>query len=600
MMSKENILNQGSSHSSGHGFFRKEESANVIQLRKVVADKDRQLAFLERKLVLAQAEVKTLQENEQKIKLAEKSAKIQLSAKQTAVRRQSIALMQASATISRLNSRDKDRERRMHLRRDELERELEAAEDLADAIREDSEKRTRDQLAAHDEEVKQLRISMDELSGDLYSREAKHAVELEELQISKKSLQESVHSLEELLRVSVENEQRLSLELDECLELNSSLTKDLCSLRVRQVESPARDLRSKSDHATQTEAVETETTIDPTPSALGNVDELSALVARLEAECGSANAQLWRLQDQLDLERDGWAQREAQLQSALSGVSGAKLRLEAELQGSRRSEEALESALAAALTEQELRDVHKLSSQPTLASRLEIDDDEVIAKLRQKDEEIAQLRMRLEDSTFKRTTTPAIDSDLSTGPQPRVDGMTSRSSAYKDGEDSDLAKSNPPNIEIQRLVIQLAMIHEAFEATRGVQVQDAGSDCKTIKDLQQLLQRSDAELIRRASKNASLQFEVNRLTELLTESDDNSLRSETARLKLDLSQLTSKYEKVHKLNYELMAKLSSYHEITEVLHKEQREAYAAIKPEYDPDIGKSNLSFGDSRLNGRD
>ena len=130
------------------------------------------------------------------------------------------------------------------------------------------------------------------------------------------------------------------------------------------------------------------------------------------------------------------------------------------------------------------------------------------------------------------------------------------------------------------------------EPPKAVQPQDAVSQCKTIKDLQQLLQRSDAELIRRASKNASLQFEVNSLTEQLSETDERS-KANVAQLRDDLLQLTSKYEKVHKLNYELMSKLSSYHEITEVLHQEHREAYAALIPGSNVIHGRRKLSFGD-------
>lgn len=110
-----------------------QDTVTANQLKKIIQEKDKHLTYLERKLVLAEAEIKGLQDIELKSRYAEKTAKILLSAKETASRRQSIQLQQASDTINKLTARDERILRIRNLRRDELERELEAAEELIDA-----------------------------------------------------------------------------------------------------------------------------------------------------------------------------------------------------------------------------------------------------------------------------------------------------------------------------------------------------------------------------------------------------------------------------------------------------------------------------------
>lgn len=76
--------------------------------------------------------------------------------------------------------------------------------------------------------------------------------------------------------------------------------------------------------------------------------------------------------------------------------------------------------------------------------------------------------------------------------------------------------------EIQELEVRLKTLSDLFEVTRGYKASTtpgdhhlSEADYKTLEKLQVLLQRSEAEMIKRASKNAALQYEVTRLTALL-------------------------------------------------------------------------------------
>ena len=613
-MSKENSLNVTfGTQSLGKGF-RREDSAGVIQLRRALSEKDRQLGLLERKLVLAQAEVRSLQEKEQRIKLAEKSAKIQLSANQTAARRQSIALMQASATITKLNSRDSERERRVHLRRDELERELEAAEDLAESTRENCERRVKDLLAAHDEEIVQFRVTIEELSADLQSRQLKHAVEVEALQNCIKSQQETMQSLESELKASRETETRLSQELDECLGLNASMSRDLCEQRLRE-----KAHRERTEQAAQTEPLSADSS--------QKFEEAKSQVARLEAECCRLSSEMWRLQDLRDAEKDGWTQREEQFQTSLSNAKDVQSNLEAELL-------VLKDALHLAHKEKELFEARNLALEGNLKAMT--DELDYVRDLSGKslvpekasypypyelfaspcggdvhdmydDEEISRLRMELNKMVSKlkllqnQENKTAVYDVLSE----EVVTTAEEIQAQVTNECDDKIMPTPiqtygheEQSEIQRLNIELDSIKEAFEVTRGFQQQSTEATCSSIKDLQQLLQRSDAELIKRASRNAALQYEVNRLTELLDKSKGEFVKMENERLQTELTHLTLKFDKLNKLNKELILKLNKYHDVTSSLHQEQLNAFIKRNSESDAQIVElqHNLSLAERKL----
>lgn len=68
--------------------------------------------------------------------------------------------------------------------------------------------------------------------------------------------------------------------------------------------------------------------------------------------------------------------------------------------------------------------------------------------------------------------------------------------------------------EIVELDIRLRALADAFESTRGFRYPGTGQPV-TLKSLQSMLNRTDTELIRRASKNAALQYEVTELKEQL-------------------------------------------------------------------------------------
>jgi hypothetical protein len=132
--------------------------------------------------------------------------------------------------------------------------------------------------------------------------------------------------------------------------------------------------------------------------------------------------------------------------------------------------------------------------------------------------------------------------------------------------------------EVHELYMKLSMLTDAFEQTRCVKEQSSlsAADQKTVKDLQQLLGRSDSELIKRASKNASLQYEVNRLTSIIQSNSDLGNEEHTAEvdmLQRALAIATSKMEKISLLNVDLTAKLLSYHEITNTLQEEMSAAH---------------------------
>lgn len=73
-------------------------------------------------------------------------------------------------------------------------------------------------------------------------------------------------------------------------------------------------------------------------------------------------------------------------------------------------------------------------------------------------------------------------------------------------------------VQAMGLAKEIAAIADAFEATRGGQGGRAGESeegAAKLIQLQAMLMRGDVELIKRASKNAALQYEVHNLTNLL-------------------------------------------------------------------------------------
>lgn len=143
--------------------------------------------------------------------------------------------------------------------------------------------------------------------------------------------------------------------------------------------------------------------------------------------------------------------------------------------------------------------------------------------------------------------------------------------------------------QVNELSIRLASITDAFEKTRCYKPTASGTlseaDVKTIKDLQLLLQRSDAELIKRASKNAHLQHQVTLLTaQASAGSNDNTaqytvLVEEAEKLNAELQTANSKIEKINKLNSNLLEKIKNYHDITSVLQEEMLAVHACSTAE---------------------
>ena len=132
---------------------------------------------------------------------------------------------------------------------------------------------------------------------------------------------------------------------------------------------------------------------------------------------------------------------------------------------------------------------------------------------------------------------------------------------------------------VEHLTLKLAMLSDAFEKSRGIKVpldSEEETDCRSIKDLQQLLARSDNELIKRASKNASLQYEVDRLTAIQARHYSNvdggcewtALVAELQSLKEELQFSNEKFERMSELNKNLNAKVRSYHQVTSLWQEE--------------------------------
>jgi hypothetical protein len=105
------------------------DKTEVRKLKMTMAEKDKQLSFLEQQLLISQAHVEELLAGSEKHKRQEREAKKDLSSKETHLRRQTVALKHSDDKLQRFLMKENDKIRRSKMERQELEAELERVED---------------------------------------------------------------------------------------------------------------------------------------------------------------------------------------------------------------------------------------------------------------------------------------------------------------------------------------------------------------------------------------------------------------------------------------------------------------------------------------
>lgn len=105
------------------------DKADVRKLKITVAEKDKQLSFLEQQLLIAQAHVEELLAGSEKHKRQEREAKKDLSSKETHLRRQTVALKHSDDKLQGFLTKENEKIRRSKMERQDLEAELERLED---------------------------------------------------------------------------------------------------------------------------------------------------------------------------------------------------------------------------------------------------------------------------------------------------------------------------------------------------------------------------------------------------------------------------------------------------------------------------------------
>jgi hypothetical protein len=105
------------------------DKTEVRKLKMTMAEKDKQLSFLEQQLLLSQAQVEELLAGSEKHKRQEREAKKDLSSKETHLRRQTVALKHSDDKLQRFLMKENDKIRRSKMERQELEAELERVEE---------------------------------------------------------------------------------------------------------------------------------------------------------------------------------------------------------------------------------------------------------------------------------------------------------------------------------------------------------------------------------------------------------------------------------------------------------------------------------------
>lgn len=103
----------------------KDSIRELKRIKVSLTEKDRQLVILEQQLSIANSRISTLTADSVKSKRSEKVSKRLLLAKESSVRRQSVALKFASFQLEQFARKDENKLRRSRLEKKELEEELE-------------------------------------------------------------------------------------------------------------------------------------------------------------------------------------------------------------------------------------------------------------------------------------------------------------------------------------------------------------------------------------------------------------------------------------------------------------------------------------------
>lgn len=293
-----------------------------------------------------------------------------------------------------MTSRELNRQRRSQLKREELEKELEAAEDALEAMKESYEKKQRDMQASFEEELSALQESHEKTTAEMTAKEFKisHAFAEEIDALRTQLLKATAHSETHEATLTDMSEQ-----LDECISSNSALSQEICQLKCREEELQAdyeatvaelerklRDANQRQDFAIQVKANETELLKSHLDECLATKRGLESELAVAQVKLSEASTALWALQDKSEAELQSYVTKEQALCNQIEQHKKEFMRLSMESTGAQQVLASLEDRLTKTLAENQLAGFELADCKERIT--------QLTTQLNDKDAEMAQMR----------------------------------------------------------------------------------------------------------------------------------------------------------------------------------------------------------------